>query len=315
MPEEYRIRPVSTGWKIPFNLALLFHILLLSSAIILPKYIQNKPKLPAFTSVDLINISEILPLPEAPIPQAAAPPKTSAPSSVKIKKLQTVEPKKTAPIAQTIPSAPQAPAKAISIKPLKRKLKKKIPSTANTHEKQLKKQAAEKRRLLAEQHLQQQQLEAQSRRLQEEAERQRAIADTEAQLAASEAIDLLRQSLRADAANSEVKNGLSRTRRSGGSSSTLEAQYFASIFGHLHQYWSLPEIKQWDPNLTAIVVIQIAKNGMISKHHFEKSSGDRVFDQFVSRTIEDANPLPAIPGALREQQYTLGLRFKPGNIQ
>jgi colicin import membrane protein len=311
VPEEYRIRPVSTGWKIPFNLALVFHILLLSSAIVLPKYIQNRPKLPAFTSVDLINISEILPLQEASAPQSTAPPKTTTPSSVTIKKLQTVMPKKLAPIAQTKTDS-QAPAEAISIKPLKRKLKKKISPTANTHEKQLKKQAIEKRRLVAEQ----QQLEAQSRRLQQEADRQRAIADTEAQLAASEAIDLLRQSLRADAANSEVKNGVSRPRRSsGGSSSTLEAQYFASIFGHLHQYWSLPDIKQWDPDLTAVVVIQIAKNGTISSHRFEKSSGDRVFDQFVSRTIEDANPLPAIPGALREQQYTLGLRFKPGNIQ
>ncbi len=125
----------------------------------------------------------------------------------------------------------------------------------------------------------------------------------------------LKQSLRADAATNAARNNSRSSGRSGGSSSALEAQYFSSIFGHLHQYWSLPEIKQWDPQLQAVVVITIAQNGRIMNHTFEKRSGDRVFDQFVSRTIQDANPLPAIPRALRKEQFSLGLNFRPGKIQ
>ena len=289
------------GWKLPFNLAILFHVLLLSSAIIVPKYIHTRTKLPDFTSVNLVNIADLL-------PPAAADPTPPAPTQTK--PVKTTPPKKktlakTAPIAEILKPAPAAaPAKAISIKPLKRKLKKKVPPGQSTEEIEKKHQALVK----------QQALETKSKQLQEEAKRQKEIADTEAKIAAGEALTALKQSLLAEAsANNSSSNR--RNSRSGGSSSALEAQYFSSIFEHLHQYWALPEIKQWDPQLTAIVVITIGQNGRIMNHKFEKRSGDRVFDQFVSRTIQDANPLPPIPRALKEQQYTLGLRFKPGKIQ
>ena len=308
MAKEYTITTSSMGWKLSFNLAILFHALLLASALFLPKYINTRPKLPDFTSVNLVNIAELLPpAPVAAPPPAAVPVKTVTPA-----KIQKVTPTKTAPVAEVIEPPPAAaPAKAISIKPLKRKLKKKVPPGRSTDDIERKRLATQRKKALA----RQQELEERSQRLQAEAARQKAIADTEAKLAASEALSALKQSLRADAATNATKNTSRRTGNKGGSSSALEAQYFSSIFGHLHQYWSLPEIKQWDPQLLAVVVINIAQNGRIMSHTFEKRSGDRVFDQFVSRTIQDANPLPAIPRALKKQGYTLGLRFKPGQIQ
>lgn len=307
MAKEYQIDISPMGWKLPFNLAVLFHILLLSSALIIPKYIHTRPKLPDFTSVDLVNIADFLPPVETAAPPSPPPVKaTAAPQTPSV---ETPKPAKAVPIAES--PAPPTPARAISIKPLKRKLKKKLPVDNSSQEMEQKRQATERRKAIA----RQQALEAKSRQLQEEANRQKAIADAEAKLAASEALSALKQSLRADASSVQAKSMQPRPQRSGGSSSALEAQYFSSIFGHLHQYWSLPEIKQWDPQLTAVVVISIAQNGRIVSHKFEKRSGDRVFDQFVSRTIQEANPLPAIPRALKKQQYTLGLRFKPGKIQ
>ena len=199
------------------------------------------------------------------------------------------------------------PAKAISIKPLKRKLKKKVPPGRSTDEIEKKRQALERKKALA----RQQELETRSQQLQEEAKRQKAIADAEA-IAASEALSALKQSLRADA---DAAVAPRRVSSSGGSSSVLEAQYFASIIGHLHQYWKPPEIRQWDSKLLAVVVITISQNGRVTNHKFERRSGDRVFDQFVSRSIQDANPLPAIPRALKKQQFSLGLNFRPGQIQ
>ncbi len=298
------------GWKLPFNLAVLFHVLLLSSAIILPKYIHTRPKLPDFTTVNLVNIAEILP----PASVSTPPPPVSPTKKVEPAKLaNTIPPAKITPLVKEIVKTPPvaAPAKAISIKPLKRKLKKKLPPGSSTRDIEKKRQAAERKKALA----RQQELDATVKQLQEEAKRQKEIADAEAKIARSNALSALKQSLHADAAANTVKNSLPRAGRSGGSSNALEAQYFSSIFGHLHQYWALPEIKQWDPQLTAVVVITIAQNGRIIRHHFEKRSGDRVFDQFVNRTIQDANPLPGIPRALKKQQYTLGLRFKPGQIQ
>jgi len=61
--------------------------------------------------------------------------------------------------------------------------------------------------------------------------------------------------------------------------------------------------------------ITIKIDGDIANVVFETKSGDRVFDQFVSKAIEEANPLPPIPPALKKQRYEIGFRFKPGSIQ
>lgn len=312
MPKEYSITTVSTGWKLPFNLAILFHVLLLSSAIVLPKYFNTRPRFPDFTSVDLINIAEILPAEQTSAPQST-PVKISKPPVTKTQKVTKVKAKKIAPIAPAQELTPQNyVTKTISIKPLKRKLKKKLPTIdKSSQERQKRLEAEQNRKFIA----RQQALEAESRQLQEEADRQRAIADAESKIAANAALNALKESLRADEATANTRNEASNNRRSGGTSSALEAQYFASIFSHLHQYWAFPVNRSQDLQLNAVVVIEIAQDGRIKSHVFEKYSGDRVFDQFVNRALQEANPLPAIPRALKKKQYTLGLRFKPGKIQ
>ncbi len=247
-------------------------------------------------------------MPEAPVmpaPSAKTPePAQEIPVVPKVEKIASV-----APIAEEVkPVQTEAAPKAISIKPLKRKIKKKVPPGRSTEDIERKRRLVEQKKALA----RQQALEAQSRRLQEEAKRQREIAEAEAKLAAEQALSMLKRSLKAEAA---AGNTSQRSSAGGGSTSVLEAQYFSSIFDHLHKFWALPKVKQWDPQLHAIVVITIGSNGKILKHHFEKRSGDRVFDQFVNRTIQDADPLPGIPKALRKNQFTIGLRFKPGQIQ
>ncbi len=306
---EYRILPMTTGWKLPFNLALILHIFVVASALILPKYLHKKPILPDFHTVDLINIAEPIAQPASPEPSVAPPPQTKIP--VKPRQTKIIKTNKPAvsvapPVAQ---EAPAAPVKAISIKPLKRKLKKKLPPDTRARDKKKAQEAEQKR--------QQQALEINRQQLLQEARHQKALADAE-EAAANDAVNALKQMLLADAITSSEKSNqgaVSTPRRTGGSNSVLETQYQSSIFSKLQQYWALPEIKQWNPDLTAVVVIQIAKDGRILNHSFENRSGDRVFDQFVSRTIQEANPLPAIPAALKMQQYTIGLRFKPGKIQ
>ena len=312
MPKEYSITTVSTGWKLPFNLAILFHVLLLSSAIILPKYIHTRPEFPEFTSVDLINIAETLPAKQTSAPQST-PVKLSKPPVTETQKVTTLKAKKLAPIAPVLEQTPQASvAKAISIKPLKRKLKKKLPTIdKSAQERQKKLEAAQNRKLIDRQKA----LEAESRQLQDEANRQQAIADAEAKIAASAALNALKESLRADEASASSRIEHSNNRRYGGTSSALAAQYQSSIGGHLDQYWAFPVNKQEGQGLSATVIIKIAKDGRIINYHFEKYSGDRVFDQFVNRTLQEANPLPAIPRALKKQQYSIGLIFKPGKIQ
>ena len=103
--------------------------------------------------------------------------------------------------------------------------------------------------------------------------------------------------------------------RSGDNTSGAEKLYQAAIYKRLQQFWALPEFKKWDPSLTAVVVITINTEGTITNQYFETRSGDKVFDQFVEKTLRDAAPLPQIPAALRKSQYEIGLRFKPTGIQ
>ena len=303
------------SWKLPFNLAVLFHILVLSSAIIVPKFLEKKVIIPEFLSVDLVNIAAPLPPPVVKTaPQTPASPVKPAKPAVSKPKPKIVEAKKTAPIAPVVAVEPApVPVKAISISPIKRKIKKKIiPDTSAADAKRAREALARKTQAQE----RQRQQEKQRQQLLQEARRTKALAEAE-EAAAKDAVNALKQMYRADAAATSTAKvtTASTPRTGGGSNNIIESQYQASIFSSLHEHWALPEIKPWNPDLTAVVVINIAKNGRIINHRFEKRSGDRVFDQFVSRTIQEANPLPAIPAAMRVQQYSIGLRFKPGKIQ
>ncbi|MCK5070776.1 MAG: TonB C-terminal domain-containing protein, partial [Desulfocapsa sp.] len=296
-----------------FNLAVLTHVFILASAIILPKYINKKPIPLEFLTVDLVNIAA--PLPPSTPKIAPQPPPTQVKPKVTIQKPKPVEAKKTAPIKPIAPVEPivvsepaEVPIKAISIKPLKRKIKKKLPANTNNQ-----------RQRIANQKRQQEILKRQQQQLLQDARRQQVLADAES-AAANDAVAALRQMLQSETAATAATaatsaNQSSRPRQSGNASNLIEKQYQASIGGKLMQHWDLPEIKTWQSDLSARVIISIAKNGRIISHNFEKRSGDRVFDQFVSRTIQDSNPLLPIPGAMRVSQYSIGLVFKPGQIQ
>lgn len=297
---------MATPWKLPFNLALLCHVLVLAAAIILPKYLPKKPVIPEFLTVDLVNIATPI------VPTVnAVPPQTSPvelKTKVNIQKIQPVQARKTAPITPVaaVP-LPVAPTKAISLKPLKHKVKKKPPidNTAKSTQRQRETQRK----------IEQQALAKERQRLLQEARLQKSLADAE-EAAANDAVKALRQMLRADSqAITTAQTIQSATRPGGNSGNIIEKQYQASIGSNLMAHWALPEIKVWDPDISAQVVIEIAKNGQIISHRFEKHSGDRVFDQFVSRTIQDSDPLPPIPAAMRISQYSIGLRFRPGQIQ
>jgi len=71
-----------------------------------------------------------------------------------------------------------------------------------------------------------------------------------------------------------------------------------------------------EKDLAATIVIRVAQNGTITDQFFENKSGDRLFDQFVLKALQDASPLPPIPPVLQEDgTMEIGLHFKPGSIQ
>jgi colicin import membrane protein len=276
-------------WKLPFNIAIGFHVLLILGVLYLPGLFNAKPKFADIYTVSLISI------PEQPVTQPE--PAIEEPSVQPIQAPPPVTAKKMAPIAERIAKPTPAPQKAISIKPLKKKKRKKIKE--NTKEIRTKELERKKRQKLAEALQAEEVAEENARVAQKELERERNLMKTPTQTV-SKAL---------------VRKKTIAEKKLGGSSNLIQNQYHAAIFGRLHQFWSLPEYMQKDPDLTAVVVITITKNGKIANMFFEDRSGNRMFDQFVAKTIEAASPLPPIPAAMKKQRYEIGLRFKPGSIR
>jgi colicin import membrane protein len=74
-------------------------------------------------------------------------------------------------------------------------------------------------------------------------------------------------------------------------SSNIDA-YGALVQQSIESEWIHPE---FDSYLEAIVSFHINKEGIITSHNLEKSSGNRLFDQTVVKAVMKASPLPPPP--------------------
>lgn len=309
----------TTDWKLPLNLAIGFHVLVALSAIFLPGLFNIRPKFEDVYTVDLVSMAE--PAPPAAAPPAAAKPAAAKPAAVKPPPPEPPPPEPVVP-DQAVPvpeaSAPvekPAPPEAISIKPLKRKVKKEVPpeepkpEPAKPKEPETKPDPKQKEM----DKLKRQKL-ADAIRAEEEAAEEAKIAKEEAEQL-RKMLDASQAKATSQASGTSASSKATGPAKASNASSALEKSYYAAIFSRLHAFWALPEFREWDPSLTAVVVITINQNGEILDSFFEQSSGDKVFDQYVTKTLQDAAPLPPIPAALNKERLELGLRFTPGNIQ
>ena len=304
MDQVYRVTAMlSSEWKIPFNVAIGLHVLVILGALYLPGFFKAKPRFADIYTVSLINIAEPTVAPSPAVKKQTPPPPVATPKTPN--KIQ-----KTAPIAEEsqkiVPISPKvtpAPQKSISLKPLKKKKVQEIKQP----EKQDRRQEIERinRKRLAEA-LKEEELLAEKAKIAQDA------LEAERKLLQSQPIpDSLPTTSRIASGNQSSTT----TSAAGSSSSLIESQYLASIRNRLDQFWALPDYLQQDPNLTAIVVITINPDGKIANMQFENKSGNRVYDQFVIKTLEAADPMPPIPPAMKKQRFEIGLVFKPGSIQ
>ncbi|MDP3478693.1 MAG: cell envelope integrity protein TolA [Desulfoprunum sp.] len=307
-------------WKLPLNLAIGFHIMVALSAIYLPHLFESKPQFTDIYTVNLINMAEpaAAPAPAAPVapatpatppqPAVKTPPKVIEKAAAPVK----IPVKPAAPIAEEKPAeeiAPPAPPKAISLKPLKRKIKNKIVPPDDTVQREMEKREKEverqKRQQLAES-LKDEQATTEDARI--------ATEELEAARKEMEASQQQLSQIRSQA-SSATGSQSSQATQSGGTSNALSAKYAADIKVHVQPFFQLPEIKTFDPSLKTVVAITININGEIADAQIETGSGDAIYDQFVLKSIEAANPLPPIPPAMRKQRIISVTTFTPSGIQ
>jgi len=311
--QEYKVSYMNRNdeWKLPLNLAIGFHIMVALSAIYLPHLFDSKPQFTDIYTVNLINMAEpaAAPAPAAPTPPQPAvktPPKVIEKAAAPVK----IPVKPAAPIAEEKPAeiAPPAPLKAISLKPLKRKIKNKIVPPDDTVQRETEKREKEverqKRQQLADT-LKDEQATAEDAR----------IAEEEADAARKE-MEATQQQLSQIRSQSSSGTGTARSSAAQNSGTDeLGKIYAGRVATHIQPLFQLPEIKTFDPSLVTVVNITINSNGEIADIQIETGSGDSLFDQFVLKSIEASNPLPPIPPALRKQRFNLGLRMNQSGIQ
>lgn len=310
-------------WRAAASVAVGLHVVLLVWSFLLPDMFDQKPLLDEFVTVDLISMPE----PQA-LPEIATPPPTKQPAVEQPSQPPPEEAAQPAPAEVEIPLEPEVvpepvvEAKPISVKPLKRKIKKAV-DTRLAEEKEREKRALalrEKER----QRKRNEQLERERKRKAAAARKAAAVARAEqarkeADLAAKDARRALADMYRRQGALESQKT----PRAASGSGTTarrqvqsiVAQQYYAALYSHIQGYWVLPEMRKWDRKLKATVVLIINQNGQVLKTTVEKKSHDPFFNQVVVKTLHSAAPMPTFPKLMKERTIEVGINFTPGKLE
>jgi outer membrane biosynthesis protein TonB len=288
--------PVETDnlWKSPVNLSIGLHILVTITTILMPMFVDRSPRLPEFYTVNLLNVTEVA---EAIKPAAPTQIKPPAPSKVV---------KESAPAVvseQKVSTAVAEPVRAISIKPVKQKIRR-----ADIKEKQ----DIEKTRRALLQKI-------------KETELAQKKSSEEAQKLAGDAVDQLRRSLQTEAIATpspadraaETRPASSAPAGPAGAGFAMDEamkRYLAAVYERIQSHWYIPPLQNWEDSLEAILVIKVNRNGTIMKTFFEKKSANLYFNQFVIKTVQESSPLPPFPREFEKINMEMGLRFSPAGV-
>ena len=299
-------------WKWPLNLAIALHVVVFAASIILPELIDRKPLLDNVVTVDLVSMPEPTAVPPAPAKTVAKPPELITPA-------KTPEPApepeaaevSVAPEPEVAPE-PSAPAKPISLKPLKRKIRKaKDTRLAEEKERELRAKALQKEtrdRKKAEQ----------AKKRTEKIRRQKALADARrAEQEADRAVTRARQELASVIRETGAASG--PVRSSGTSSGRKRAdaitnQYGALLMTKISSYWKIPEMLKSSRNLKTMVALTIRRDGSIAEMRIVQKSGDPFFDQSAMKALRSAAPMPRFPALITEPSLDFDMDFTPQGL-
>jgi colicin import membrane protein len=278
-------------WKSPVNLSIGLHILVTITTILVPMFVDRSPRLPEFYTVNLLNVAEVAEVTKPTQIQPPAPPKVT---------------KESAPVAvseQKVAPSVAEPVRAISIKPVKKKIRRAEKKDVQDFEKT--KRALQKRI--------------------KETELARKRSQEEAAKLTGNAVDQLRRSLQAEAMVSP--SAVSPTAETptappaaagpvGAGIAVDEAtrKYTAAVFARIQSHWYIPPLQNWEDSLEVILVIKVNRDGKIIKTYFEKKSNNLYFNQFVSKTVQKSEPLPPFPKEFEKKSEELVLRFSPAGV-
>lgn len=294
-------------------LTVALHVSALLLALAAPHLIPEKIHLPEVYRVELYNAIELPPAPPPRPPIATLAETTPRPAPVGISPPPSA--RRPLPITKLLPplaSKPLAKPAAVSLSPIKEKLRK---------ESREREEQAIRNRKLADQvtllklDLQKQRAEEQAKAATKKA--REAIAETYR-------TSKTRPSPTAESASAKSRAGDTGNAPQAAPSSELSnpnqkeialATFRSRMHARISPHWTLPEQQDWDKKLTAVIIIKIKADGTVTSTWFEKKSGNTRFDQFVKKAVDRASPLPALPPELGKSSEEIAVTFTPGGLK
>jgi len=294
---------LASQWRISLGMAISLHILAFAAVIIVPALTPRRIQLPTVYTVNLFTVEDMGR--PSPAPGAAS---ASRPSPVRESTAKPMAVKKPAPSAALPTPVSIAPeTKAISLKPLKIKTK-----------------IAKKEVIDVKKKLEEVKVSKALERLKTDIKVKEA--ENKADQLKQEALESIRSTYQknippaaagtAAAGTAAADNADAAGTQTGNSGNTLDMnsamrRYYAAAVSHIQEHWILPDLQNWEENLEAVVVVNIRRDGVVTKSFFENKSENVYFNQFVMKTLREASPLPPFPADLKESSIEIGFRFHP----
>ena len=97
---------------------------------------------------------------------------------------------------------------------------------------------------------------------------------------------------------------------SGATSGGRMQMYYTRVWAKIKEQWAMPRGILPEHNLETVISIVILKDGTLSGLSFEKTSGNKYFDQSAARAVRKASPFPPLPEWVKEPNMEIGLRFR-----
>ena len=90
--------------------------------------------------------------------------------------------------------------------------------------------------------------------------------------------------------------------------------YYREIWSRVKAQWALPGGMMPQKPLESVIAITILRTGAVTEARFEKSSGNRYFDESVMKAIQKASPLPPLPDWVNGRSLNIGIRFHSAEL-
>jgi TonB family protein len=87
-------------------------------------------------------------------------------------------------------------------------------------------------------------------------------------------------------------------------------KYYADVWEKIQESWHSPNLSI-SKGLLTVVSIKIRKDGRITDWTIEQRSGNRAYDESISRALRSIDALPPIPASLHTDLIEIGFNFHP----